>query len=315
MPRKYVRYLKSGESLGNDEWIASENGLFRAVLQRDGNFLIDLPNAVCIWKTNSWQSKNRSHNGNFYAYLQRDGNFIIYDLEGGSRSVIWKAGWQRGEEADYFIELTNEGELAFYRGTPGCRGRCTWRTDIRCNVTLLSAQDIHYDFSALPPPKRKEIFVRVYKNFQENTPLPVDFHESTDVVSTCALRTTTSNRGSFRAGVSIGGGDKPAMSFGFDVSLEVASTSEQSVSSRRVFSSGMHIDVPRRQQCRVSFFSQEYDVASTFSTVARYSVTTPYNAVEGSHVFELPGEVSGQVRIDAFADTTVVVEQQQLSPR
>ncbi len=74
--------LEMKQSLSIGDYLISDNGCFRAIMQDDGNFVIYQvadTGEDCIWASGVWPG---SENGPYTAAMQDDGNFVIYQKNG-----------------------------------------------------------------------------------------------------------------------------------------------------------------------------------------------------------------------------------------
>ncbi len=69
--------LSAGQSLAAGQEMLSQNSLFRAVMQGDGNFVVYGAGGGAIWQSGS----GGTGDGGFAA-MQADGNFVVYSAEG-----------------------------------------------------------------------------------------------------------------------------------------------------------------------------------------------------------------------------------------
>jgi len=98
--------LRAGQKLLSGSWLVSSNGLWRLVMQPDGNLVLYLQGKP-YWSTNT-----RRHAGD-YAVMQSDGNFVIYQ---GQRS-IWSSASSRSLKGAYYLSVQNDGNVVIYTPT------------------------------------------------------------------------------------------------------------------------------------------------------------------------------------------------------
>ncbi|AZZ52219.1 hypothetical protein [Rathayibacter festucae] len=95
--------LKAGEELRSN---LGSQGVFRFVMQTDGNAVVYDPNGGAFWVSGT------SGAGNSLT-LQRDGNIVIYSAQG---AALWASGSNgRGEPA--FLAIQSDGNLVSYSAT------------------------------------------------------------------------------------------------------------------------------------------------------------------------------------------------------
>lgn len=110
--------LATGESLLVNDFLQSDNGQFKAIMQADGNFVVYKGNAA-IWASNTVHVQ-----GSYFAVMQSDGNFVLYNGTPQRRGQpYWASNTVLGAGA-YLLSLDNDGNLAIYRGT------ATWGTRV-----------------------------------------------------------------------------------------------------------------------------------------------------------------------------------------
>jgi hypothetical protein len=77
--------IEIGQSLARGEQIVSSNGLYRAVMQHDGNFVVYNEDKA-IWASKTYGKGDR-------VVLQYDGNLVVYD---GTRAT-WSSGTYKSD--------------------------------------------------------------------------------------------------------------------------------------------------------------------------------------------------------------------------
>ncbi len=99
-------WLHSGDDLGANQYIASENDRYRLYLQGDGNIVLrDQQSGAALWSTGT-HGKNGTR-----LVMQGDGNFVLYTSSG---SAVWASG-TNGTGASRVV-INNDGSLAIYAG-------------------------------------------------------------------------------------------------------------------------------------------------------------------------------------------------------
>lgn len=113
--------LKAGNSLKQGDYIVSDNGVYYARMQSDGNFVIYISNdfraSNAIWSTRT------SHKSGFYGPytldMQDDGNLVIYDTH---RSALWSSKTAKNGSKPHQLVMQSDANLVLYDGDR----RATW---------------------------------------------------------------------------------------------------------------------------------------------------------------------------------------------
>lgn len=94
--------LRTGETLTTSQWLRSKNGLFHAVLQSDGNFIIyrgdwrkSQVGNTALWSTRKYEDGHIDPPGGkeYCLYMQTDGNLAIYRYDSKKGGPIYPAVW------------------------------------------------------------------------------------------------------------------------------------------------------------------------------------------------------------------------------
>ncbi|HLJ26855.1 MAG TPA: hypothetical protein VKY85_09110 [Candidatus Angelobacter sp.] len=102
--------LSTGESLNVNDFLLSDNGQYKAIMQTDGNFVIYKANAP-VWASNTVRG-----NGTYFAVMQTDGNLVLYlGTPQHQGAPYWASNTVQGP-GTYLLTLQNDGSLALYRG-------------------------------------------------------------------------------------------------------------------------------------------------------------------------------------------------------
>jgi hypothetical protein len=83
--------LLQGQKLSRDQQLTSRDGVFHAVMQLDGNFVVYRDKFV-TWTSDTWKRGD-------YVILQEDGNLVIYDV---NKTVTW-ASRTEGTDANRLV--------------------------------------------------------------------------------------------------------------------------------------------------------------------------------------------------------------------
>jgi hypothetical protein len=142
--------LTTNQTLGVNAYLTSPNGLFCAVMQGDGNFVVYsgskpfTSGSFPVWATNTTQLVP----GNFFCIMQDDGNFVIYPGKGVNDQgtpAVWSWTFTPPGKGQYFLTLGDEGQLSVTSGTPSKPGTVLWSTPgisgiLATNQTLTQGQ-------------------------------------------------------------------------------------------------------------------------------------------------------------------------------
>jgi len=115
--RKYGKnFLKNGESLYNDEFIASDNGKYRARVNKDGNLVIEKSTYGCYKD----QQGNEVGSNTFNLTTSTEPNINIYSVNGRDYNINENTKLIGGEEIEY-INTNNQGScLKKCNANPEC---------------------------------------------------------------------------------------------------------------------------------------------------------------------------------------------------
>ena len=95
--------LQPGSTLHGDNYVDSENGRFRLLMQLDGNLVLYESS------TPIWSSGTVNNDPNSRAVMQLDGNFVIYD---GNNQPIWATG--TGDRSGAYLAVLDNGTLMLF---------------------------------------------------------------------------------------------------------------------------------------------------------------------------------------------------------
>ncbi len=97
--------MVAGDALGVDEVLASCDGRFSLVAQRDGNLVLYQNGGAALWHT---QTHGNTMGG---AFMQEDGNFVVYDANG---VALWHTS-THGRPGTY-LHLRDDAALILFDG-------------------------------------------------------------------------------------------------------------------------------------------------------------------------------------------------------
>ena len=75
--------MRQKQDLALGEELISANGLYRAVLQYDGNFVVQYQSSRVLWQSNTI-------NQAYQLSMQKDGNLVLY----GDSGAVWNTNTQ-----------------------------------------------------------------------------------------------------------------------------------------------------------------------------------------------------------------------------
>ena len=111
-------------ALATNQQLVSPNGLYRAVMQADGNFVIYDQSSKAIWATNT----NGQQHAPYSFDVQGDGNVVLYADGCNSNTqchVTWASNTNGKGVGPYYLIMQNDGNLVVYDST----GAATWASN------------------------------------------------------------------------------------------------------------------------------------------------------------------------------------------
>ena len=121
--------LLPGSLLTSGSWLESPNGMYRLVMQRDGNLVLYGKGVVV------WASDTAYHPG-AAAVMQRDGNLVVYQ----GHNSIWSSGTDRPGDSGSALVLENDGNVVIYSAAHKLKGTNTsirplsWRSSVSSDI-------------------------------------------------------------------------------------------------------------------------------------------------------------------------------------
>ncbi len=94
--------LNANESLYANEYITSQNGVYKCVLQSDGNLVVYQNNTTPLWTSNT------NGTGADRLIMQGDGNLVVYNA---NYIAFWNTGTQ---SAGAYLIMQDDGNLVIY---------------------------------------------------------------------------------------------------------------------------------------------------------------------------------------------------------
>lgn len=127
--------LNMGTSMWTDQYLQSDNKIYTAKMQQDGNFVVYGQNGAVKWASNT------GNDGSFNDYrigIQPDGNLVIHG-QGGT--AIWASNTDQAQGAQISLVLSNYGDLRILKN-----GDCIWDT----NASVLGVLSAKYESNGDP---------------------------------------------------------------------------------------------------------------------------------------------------------------------
>ena len=121
--------LSSGKYLGMNDFVASDNRQYFAIMQGDGNFVLYHGSDPSSQGPAFWAS-NTSGQGQCFAVMQSDGNFVLYKGSDPAHqgAFVWNSGRAPGQ-GQYFAVMQNDANFVVYQGSdPAHQGGFVWNT-------------------------------------------------------------------------------------------------------------------------------------------------------------------------------------------
>jgi hypothetical protein len=141
-------YLRGGEELDVGDCLVSSNGLYFAVLQADGRFVLyhttDAVNASPDTARPYYvvaQVSDTGQSNEYYVKMQTDGNFVLYYRD--THNPLWATGTNHSSPGQYIAVLHDTGNLAVYSGSdPNQVSENTrlWQTNTALDPNALTIQ-------------------------------------------------------------------------------------------------------------------------------------------------------------------------------
>ena len=123
-----IPWLSTGQYLGVNDFVVSDNMQYFAIMQGDGNFVLYHGSGPSSQGPAYWASNTVLGQGQYFAVMQADGNFVLYHGSGpGSQGpAYWASNTVLGQ-GQYFAVLQNDANFVIYRGSdPWHQGAFVW---------------------------------------------------------------------------------------------------------------------------------------------------------------------------------------------
>ena len=150
-----ISWLSTGQYLGVNDFLVSDNMQYFAIMQGDGNFVLYHGSGPSSQGPAYWASNTVLGQGQYFAVMQADGNFVLYHGSGpGSQGpAYWASNTVLGQ-GQYFAVLQNDANFVIYKGSdPWHQGAFVWNTGtVNGQVTVhnqgayVARCSVDYDF-------------------------------------------------------------------------------------------------------------------------------------------------------------------------
>ena len=162
MARKNA-YLIPGQFLLEGDYMVASNGIFYAILQGDGNFVVypgtgpDGRQGGALWYSGPHA---RPAGTTFSLDMQPDGNLVMYTNPGNV------GVWSSGTSGTNYALMQQNGEFVIYAGAPGSGGPAVWRSNVSYTMTRMEVFGVSYDLAraTLSDPQVAAYVEQVYRN-------------------------------------------------------------------------------------------------------------------------------------------------------
>ena len=139
-------YLLGGEELDAGDCLVSSNGLYFAVLQADGSFVLYHTTDAVYATPDTARPYLTLYSGNdpthpYYVTMQTDGNFVLYYRD--THNPLWATGTNHSSPGQYIAVLHDTGNFAIYSGSdPNQVSEKTrlWQTNTALDPNALTIQ-------------------------------------------------------------------------------------------------------------------------------------------------------------------------------
>ena len=149
--QRHETILSAQQILHVGDHIVSDNGLFIAILQRDGSFCVFRGLDIGQAEGQLWHTGKPGDDGDYFALLQTDGNFCIYRGTGLHDNQGWHWGTQTtAEGAAFYAVLQDDGNFCIRKGSGlGDSAGLLWASGITDRVDRIEeVLHIEYDLAA-----------------------------------------------------------------------------------------------------------------------------------------------------------------------
>jgi Clostridium epsilon toxin ETX/Bacillus mosquitocidal toxin MTX2 len=151
--------------LGTNQWLTSggslvsPSGVFSALMQGDGNFVVYAGDSV----TSPWSIGGPSRPAPFFIIMQDDGNLVAYEGDGPNdkQGSYWSSNSVGAAKGDYCLALQDDGQLMIFSSAtpPAPPTGAIWTSGRSDPVVAVQNGVLAYDLTGVkptivPPPQR-----------------------------------------------------------------------------------------------------------------------------------------------------------------
>ena len=150
------------------DYLQSQNKLFSAIMQSDGNFVVylgsDGDHDVPLWDT---KTDRTTKNVRYFAKLQSE-NFVVYK---GKKAVESNALWSIGGRSrkDYELNMQNDGNLVMYDPNKNA----VWASNTHKKVVVKRVEEVKYGDAEFGEPEHVDAVYMPVVNNTDNDQTPL----------------------------------------------------------------------------------------------------------------------------------------------
>lgn len=284
-------YIKIGENIRAGEYLVSENGVFFARMQYDGNFVVyrgsSQDSVMALWSAQKWESGSK----NFHARVQEDGHFVVYrGTPENPKEAFWATG-KYGDKNKYYAIMQNDGNFVVYPGIDpdNKRGAAYWASGIMDSVDKVeSIISLDYDTT-----KSKIIDLGSAEVYKQEINNNGSSKQTTEISETVAVSVTKGWSNTFGVKVSVEAGGEAGIPFVAKGQVKVtgevsnAFTMSKSETTTRSFTFKNPVTIPpnTKMVClatvRKSTLSVPYEMKATVRLKSGYTLPA---VIKGDYV-------------------------------
>jgi len=289
--------IKAGDYLKVDDYVQSPSGLFFAIQQEDGNFVIYYGSGPDDNHGPLWASGLAPGSGQFYAIQQENSNFCTYrgTDPGHSNGLLWcamtsewvllNAAFNAGKK--FFAVMQDDGNFCIYpdAGPNDKNARAVWATGSYDPIKSIKANHLEYDVAGA-----QMLNSRTESLDTETVTNNSDVPQSSTISGS---RTVTETSGwSDALGVSV----SVSASFEGGVPLVADGTVTVSASASNTYTWNGSQSRSKTWNWSVPITAPPHTVTSAVASVMKSTISVPYTII-GTIVFtsgkEIPGRITG----------------------
>ncbi len=163
-------YITNGQFLGVNDYLASNNGVFFAIMQSDGNFCVYRGSGPNDNHGGLWCYSDKPMNsGQFFAVMQDDGNFCVYKgtNPNDNRGGVWCYSKEARPRGQFFAVMQDDGNFCVYKGSPSNNQGgvwCTAKTDPIVDIIDISTIDYDVNNARIVSKSTDQLYHETLKN-------------------------------------------------------------------------------------------------------------------------------------------------------